>query len=333
MKSVAKTAAKSTAKSKDHSFSTTRKTSLWEKFLAPVFVILAGTCWGIIGLFSRNLSGGGLSSVQITTTRCVVTALFLVLFLLFLDGEKLKIKLKDFWIFLGTGILSIAFFNICYFTTIRLATLSVASILLYTAPGFVIILSALIFKEKITSQKVIALLLAFLGCVFVTGIIGGGGSGISSLAILTGLGSGIGYGLYSIFGSIALKKYHPFTVTAYTFLVASLGLLPFSNPTQILGLAFESSNILFNILLLGVLSTLVPFLFYTKGLEHMEAGKASVMAFVEPMVATMIGIMVFKEQLNLQNSLGILLIFLSVIILNMRTRSKGVMSKETVSKG
>src|SRR5690554_4590866 len=120
MKSVAKTAAKSTAKSKDHSFSTTRKTSLWEKLLAPVFVVLAGTCWGIIGLFSRNLSGGGLSSVQITTTRCVVTALFLILFLLFLDGEKLKIKLKDFWIFLGTGILSIAFFNICYFTTIRL---------------------------------------------------------------------------------------------------------------------------------------------------------------------------------------------------------------------
>lgn len=321
MKSVAKSA----ANSEEHSLSVSKNTLLWERGLAPAFVILAGICWGIIGLFSRNLSSGGFSSVQITTTRCVVTAVVLTAFLLLMDRGKLKIQLKDFWIFIGTGIFSIAFFNICYFTTIKLATLSVASILLYTAPGFVIILSAILFKEKITSRKLTSLILAFAGCVLVTGIIGGGGSGVRGLAILTGLGSGIGYGLYSIFGSIALKKYHPFTVTAYTFIVASIGLLPFSKPTELLTLAFNNQLLLVNILFLGLLSTLLPFLLYTKGLEHMEAGKASVMAFVEPMVATMIGIMIFKEQLTVQNTLGILLIFLSVIILNMgvRLKSKG----------
>lgn len=304
-----------------HSPPTTGLTSITVgKRIAPVLVILAGICWGIIGVFSRTLAGGGLSSVQITASRCIVTAVFLTIFLLIKDRGKLKIDLKDLWLFFGTGICSIVFFNICYFTTIKLATLSMASILLYTAPCFVMIMSAFLFRENITSRKVVALIVAFSGCALVTGIFGNAGSGMSGLAILTGLGSGIGYALYSIFGSIALRKYHPFTVTVYTFIVASLGLLPFSNGIAIGVIALENMSVLINGLLLGLVSTLIPFLLYTKGLEHMEAGKASVMAFVEPMVATLMGIIIFKEVLTMQNALGILLIFISVLILNLKPR-------------
>lgn len=288
---------------------------------APMLIILAGICWGIIGVFSRNLSGEGFNSIQITASRCLVTAICLALFLFVQDRDKLKIQIKDLWIFLGTGICSIVFFNICYFTTIKLATLSMASILLYTAPCFVMIMSAFLFHEKITLRKISALILAFGGCILITGIMGIGGGKVSGWAILSGLGSGIGYALYSIFGSIALKKYHPFTVTAYTFIVASLSLLPFSNGFALVSIISGNEAILLNILLLGILSTLVPFLLYTKGLEHMEAGKASVMAFIEPMVATMVGILIFKEGLTFQNISGIFLIFLSVLILNLKTRA------------
>ncbi|MGE4273301.1 MAG: DMT family transporter [Desulfitobacterium sp.] len=304
----------------------------WGKRIAPLLIILAGVCWGIIGLFSRNLATGGLSSVQITASRCIVTAVCLSTFLLIKDRDKLKINLKDLWLFLGTGICSIVFFNICYFTTIKLATLSMASILLYTAPCFVMIMSAILFREPITMRKIGALVLAFGGCVLITGILGKGGpSNLSGLAIITGLGAGIGYALYSIFGSIALRKYHPFTVTAYTFIVASLSLLPFSNSIDIVTIALENRNVLISGLLLGVVSTLIPFLLYTKGLEHMEAGKASVMAFVEPMVATLVGILIFKEQLTAQNILGIFLIFSSVLVLNWRTRQKMDRGTEPVS--
>ncbi|AGA69090.1 putative permease, DMT superfamily [Desulfitobacterium dichloroeliminans LMG P-21439] len=311
------------AKAKEtHSPSTEVAPLTWEKRIAPALIIMAGVCWGIIGLFSRNLAWGGLSSVQITASRCIVTAVCLSAFLLIKDRDKLKINLKDLWLFLGTGICSIVFFNICYFTAIKLATLSIASILLYTAPCFVMIMSAVLFREPITKRKIGALILAFGGCVLIAGIVGNGSSNLSGLAILVGLGAGIGYALYSIFGSIALKKYHPYTVTAYTFIVASLSLLPFSNSMDIAAIALQNRNVLINGLLLGVVSTLIPFLLYTKGLEHMEAGKASVMAFVEPMVATLVGILIFKEQLTLQNTLGIFLIFLSVLVLNWRTRQK-----------
>lgn len=284
---------------------------------ASIFVILAGACWGIIGIFTRTLSQIGFSSLQITASRCFVTTLCLITYLVIRDRDKLKIDFKDIWYFLGTGIGSIVFFNIFYFITIEQTTLSVAAILLYTAPFFVIILSAIFFNEKITLKKVIALIIAFLGCILITGVIGVQSVKLTNFGILTGIGSGIGYALYSIFGRIALKKYDTITVTSYTFIVASVGLISFSKINYMTEVLINNKIALVNVLLLGILSTLIPFLLYTKGLQNMEAGKASIMAFVEPMVATIAGIVLFKEQISLQNVAGIILIFISLVLLNL----------------
>lgn len=290
---------------------------LEDNLKAPILVIMAGACWGIIGIFTRTLSQIGFSSLQITASRCFVTALCLTIYLILKDRDKLKIDFKDIWYFLGTGIGSIVFFNIFYFITIEQTTLSVAAILLYTAPFFVIILSAIFFNEKITPKKIIALIIAFTGCILITGIIGVQSVKLTNFGILTGIGSGIGYALYSIFGRVALKKYDTITVTSYTFIVASLSLIPFSKINYMAEVIINSKSALVNVLLLGILSTLVPFLLYTKGLQNMETGKASIMAFVEPMVATIAGIVLFKEQMSIQNALGIFLIFVSLILLNL----------------
>ncbi len=284
---------------------------------APIFIMLAATCWGIIGVFIRILSKIGFNPIQITASRCIVTALFLTIYLIIKDRDKLIIEIKDIWYFMGTGIGSIVFFNICYFTTIEMTTLSVAAILLYTAPFFVIILSAIFFKEKITFQKVIALVIAFIGCILITGILGTQSVKLTGFGILTGICSGIGFALYSIFGRIALKKYHIITVTAYTFIVATLALIPFSHVGEMFEIIVNYKHSLSNILLIGIISTLIPFLLYNKGLQNMEAGKASVMSFVEPVIATIVGVILYGERINLQNGAGIMLIFFSLVLLNL----------------
>lgn len=282
-------------------------------------ILAAAAGWGIIGVFSRPLSDAGLNAVQITFVRSVIVALGMALYLLLTDRKQFQIHWKDIWMFLGTGLLSIVFFNICYFLTIERATLAAASILLYTAPCFVMLMSAVFFHEKVTVQKLAALVLAFAGCVLVSGFTGGQMSGS---AVLTGIGSGIGYALYSIFGSVALKKYQPFTVIFYTFLIASVGLVPFSAVTEIGAVMVGSGSVIASGLALGVLSTLLPFILYTGGLKELEAGKASVLAFAEPMIATIAGIVIFKEKVNMQNALGIVLIFAAILLLNMRLRLK-----------
>lgn len=286
----------------------TSKTSL-----SVIIILIAASGWGMIGVFSRPLSAADLSSIQMTFIRSIIVIIGMGLLLLIKDRTLFRIKLKDFGLFLGTGIISIVFFNVCYFTAIEMTTLATACILLYTAPCFVMLLSALFFKEKITAQKLIALAFAFPGCMLVSGFAGGD---ISLTALMIGIGSGLGYASYSIFGKAALKKYHTFTVIFYTFLVSSICLLPFAGLPSIMTAFTTDTHTVLLALGLGIVSTFMPYICYTAGLKHVEAGKASVLAFAEPMVATIAGILIFHEQLHLKNALGIGLIFGAIVLLN-----------------
>ena len=278
-------------------------------------ILAAGFGWGIIGVFSRPLSEAGLSVVQITALRCVIVAISMALLLFCTDRDRFRIQIKDGWIFLGMGILSLVCFNVCYFITIEHATLAAASILLYTAPFFVLLMSAILFHEKMTKRKIAALLLAFAGCMLVSGFTGGQ---MSRLAMVSGIGSGICYALYSIFGTAALRRYHPFTVVFYAFLAAAISLIPFVKLPEVFSSLMTSPVLLGKGLALGLVSTFFPFVSYTLGLRQMEAGKASVLAFSEPMVAAIAGIVVFGEMLRVENVLGILLIFTALVVLNSR---------------
>ena len=278
-------------------------------------ILTAAAGWGVIGVFSRPLSAAGLTSVQTTFVRSVTVMAGMGIFLLIKDRSLFRIKLKDIWIFLGTGLISIIFFNICYFLTIERTTLSAASILLYTAPCFVMIASAVLFKEKITFQKITALVTAFAGCALAGGFVGGD---IGVTVLLTGLGSGLGYASYSIFGKFALEKYHSFTLVFYTFLISSIGLFPFSDAAKAAETVFGSGETALAALGLGVISTLMPYIFYTTGLKSVEAGKASVMAFAEPMTAALAGTLIFHETLGAENIAGMLLIFIALILLNIQ---------------
>jgi drug/metabolite transporter (DMT)-like permease len=195
-------------------------------------------------------------------------------------------------------------------------SLSTAAILLYTSPIWIMLMSVLFFHEKLTGRKLLALAAAFGGCVLISGISGGG---ITLTGLLVGLGSGIGYGLYSILGTIALKRYSPYTVTAYTFLFAAAGSLIICRPGEMFG-SFAASDHLAGLILFCFLTAFVtaviPFLAYTLGLESVEASKAGILATIEPMVATLFGVLIFKEPLTIFSSLGILMILSSVIILN-----------------
>ncbi len=285
------------------------------KKLYSICIISAGILWGIIGIFIREFSAVGFTSMEITTLRIIVTAVAMIIFLLLKDRRKLYIKIKDSWYFIGTGIFSILFFNYCYFKTINAVSLSVAAILLYTAPIMVMIMSIILFKEKITTNKLASLLMTFLGCILVTGVGFSGGANISLIAILTGLGSGFGYALYSIFGRYALEKYHAFTVTTYTFIFASFGAIGITDFTNIHKIINENNFILIEILLLGFITSVIPYVLYTIGLNHIESSKASIIASVEPVVATISGIIFFNESFSIFNALGVLLVISAIILL------------------
>lgn len=285
---------------------------------APAFVIAAGICWGIIGLFSYALKDAGLSAVQIASLRCLTAGLALGGFLLIRDPGKLRVRLCDLWIFVGSGVVSFALSNVCYFLCMQQSTLAVSCTLMYTGPCFVMILSCIFFHERFTLGKGTAILLSVSGCALVTGLFSQGGC--TGTALLIGLCSGFGYALYSIFGRVALAKYHELTVVTYTFLFASLALLPFVHFPQMMTVLAHRA-VLGNALLLGLVSTLTPFLLYTKGLQRMETGKASILTFVEPMVAMLLSSLVFREAFTWTHAVGMAAILAALVILNLPSPS------------
>lgn len=282
----------------------------------PILIILAGIFWGSMGIFVRRLAEYGFTPIQIVCIRVVLAALIFSVIQLVKDPKGFRISLRDIPLFLGLGLGSILFFTVCYFTAISMMTLSTAAILLYTSPIWIMLMSLLFFHEKLTAQKILALVLAFSGCVLVSGISGGG---LTLVGLLIGLGSGIGYGLYSILGTVALRRYSPFTVTTWTFIIAGIGSILISHPVDIVvrfAAAPSLPGLLGFSLLTALVTAVIPFLAYTLGLRHVEASKAGILATVEPMVATLIGIFVFSEPLTLMSGLGVLLILTAVVILN-----------------
>ena len=292
-----------------------------------LMVVAAGILWGVIGLFSRALNDAGLDSLQVVMARCSVTAVGAFILLALFKREFLRIHIKDIWMFFGTGVCSIILFNYLYFQTAQLVSLSMTAVLLYTAPCFVLIFSVFIFREKLTARKIMALVFAFGGCILTAGIIGSGGD-YNVLGFAMGVGSGFGYSLYTIFSKFALRKYHPFTVIFYTFLVATIAMMPFCRPWEIVDVAINDTEALWYILGLGILITLVPYFLYTEGLNGLDAGVASVIAFVEPMVATIAGFIVYDEQVTLLNLTGIAMILFSLMLLNLDSGRLRLMFRE-----
>lgn len=288
---------------------------------AAVWIVLAGCFWGSMGVFVRALTGYGFSTLQIAALRLCVAFLVLLAGVAIVRPALLKFRLRDLLVLAPLGAVSIGAMSVLYFTTIQLSSLATAAILLYLSPVAVTVMSALFLRERITPKKVIAMLMAVCGCALVAGITGGAQIGFT--ALLTGIGSAVTYGSYSILGAKALEKYHPFTVTTVAFGVAAVLLLALCKPTELIAIlaAAEQPLTLWGwIIATGVATAVIPFTLYTIGLRDTEASKAAVLACSEPVAATLFGLAVFREQPPLPAYAGMVLVLAAIVLLNLSPR-------------
>ncbi len=159
--------------------------------------------------------------------------------------------------------------------------------------------------------------MAIVGCVCVSGIIVNSKSTLSMGDFIIGIGSGVGYALYSIFSRLALNKgYSTMTITFYTFLIAAIGIFPFLSFKVIANGIIGNQSCIIAILGLVIFITLLPYIMYTTGLKNTSNSTASILACIEPVVATLIGIIVFHEKFTMPNIIGILLILGASVVIS-----------------
>lgn len=285
--------------------------------------VLAGILWGSAGVFVRELTAFGMDAYTILSTRMVVATVFLFIVISLYDRSLLKIKLKDLWLFAGTGLAGIGGLNWFYNEAVGEITLSLAAILLSMAPVFVMILSSFIFRERITLRKINCLVLAIVGCVLASGVIeaaSGTGLQVSARGVAMGILSGFFCALYGIFSKLAAQRgYGTYTILFYSLLLCTVVLLPATDWHS--AAAFIGTSPLKNSLFAlahSACTSVLPYLFYSLALLYMENGKVSILAGGgEPMAAVLFGVLFFMEIPSALNLAGLVITVVALSLLCM----------------
>jgi len=272
-----------------------------------VYVLCAAALWGLIGPLSKLAFAAGMDTVEVAFWR---TTLAWVLF----AGQAVKtreprIARRDLPVVAGFGVAGIAGLFGAYVVAVEAGGAALASVLLYTAPAWVAVMSWLFLKEPMGSYKVAAVAATIIGVAGVS--LGPGFSGetaSSSRAIVFGLLSGITYALYYIFGKYYLGRYKTPTLFLYALPIGSLALLPFTEFTKpTLAGAIPC-------IVLALLSTYGAYSIYYAGLRRLEATRAAVVATLEPVMAAGLAFVMFGERFSLIGYAGAGLIILSVLL-------------------
>jgi drug/metabolite transporter (DMT)-like permease len=284
-------------------------------------VFLAAALWATFGPIARVLQDRGYSPLELASVRTWLGLAGALLTALVLRAP-LSIRRGDVPFFAAYGIVGFAAFETLLLVTFRHVTVPVAISLLYTAPVFVLLLSHRLFGERITSAKKLALPLSIVGVLLVSGAAGaviGGEATIPLDGLLLGLGAGFGYALYTLFGRVSVERTHPVTAVLWSFLFAALALTLLAEPV---GPLTRDPRALPWLLALGIVPTLLPYLFYLRALKTIQPGTAAMLACVEPLVAALLAALFLGERLRPVQTAGMALIVGAAVLLVRPGRTK-----------
>lgn len=262
-------------------------------------ILLAAAMWGVFPVFNRLLYAAGFTVLEASAFRAFCAALIYAVWGL-LSGEFKGIKARNLPFFAFYGLVSVFGTILFYALAIKELSAAMAAMLLYTAPSFVIIFSRIIYKEKITGVKLFALILTFIGCFLVIRGYDVSSLRVNAVGIIFGLLSGISYSMLTVVGRYALGRYSSLQNTFLPTIFAALIFLAICPPWNV---SVSGINWLY-ILGTGVVGTVFPYYFYMKGLAlGVDGGKASILANIEPIVATLCGIIFFDDFLEIPHQI------------------------------
>ena len=287
-----------------------------------ILPILAGFMFGSSGIFVRTLTQNGIDETTLLFLRFSIAIIPILMAILLTDKELFKIDLSDIPLFLVCSFCIIGL-NLCYNESMNNIPLSLAAVLLSLAPIYVLVIAYILFGEKITSKKIICMILAIVGCVLMTGVLE---NSLGNLPIF-GIISGIGAGLFWAFYLMASKKSieggnHTYTILFYSIIFITIALVPFTSFSQINN--FVSINPLWASLFLIVHSTFsfaLPYIFSTVSLNYIDSGVSSILlSGAEPLAALIFGLALYSEIPTVLMFCGFILTIVAMMMLSRKEK-------------
>jgi DME family drug/metabolite transporter len=287
-----------------------------------LLVLAAALLWSLLGPFSRSLQSEGLGALEIAFWRAALAgALFAAhatvsgRWRLGAAGERGWLAMRDALALALFALVGVTLFYASLNMAIATGGISLAFVLLYTAPAFVVVLAWPLLRETPSWRTGALVVVTLLGVGLVSVAGGGRGVTVSAAAVLWGLTSGAAYASYYLFGKWILHRYAPVTIFAWVMPMGALGLLPL--------VSFAPERSLwawFWIALMALLSTYVAYALYYAGLRLVTASRAVLVATIEPVAAAAWAALFFGERLSAWGWLGAALVVAAATLTTARNR-------------
>jgi len=270
-------------------------------------VALAAALWALLGVFSQRLLSAGVPPTEVAFWRAALSSPLFVAHAA--RTGALRVRPRDLPALAAFALVGVTLFYASLNLAIDAGGVSLAFVLLYTAPAFVALLAAALLGERLTRTKAFLVALSVAGVALVSA---SGGEGVrpTPAAVAWGLTAGISYSSYYLFGKWVLRRYAPATVFACVMPVGALGLLPLVR-FEALG---AGAGAWLDLALMAVFSTYLAYFVYYTGLRGVEASRAVLVATLEPVLAATLAALLFGERLGALGVLGGALVLAAAVL-------------------
>lgn len=280
-------------------------------------VFCSGILWGLGGYFVMQMSAVGATPLITAFSGHFFAIIPLLIILLMTKGiAGLKISKKGFFYSIVLGALTKGIFKLAGDTAITMIGVATLTILRYLAPFFTAIMLVIFFKKKLRGYQIVSLGLNLLGCVLMVTRGNFETLNISAVGLALGVLVGFLYALNTVLGKVATSGDDPLTMAFYMILFSMLTMSVFARPWEHVEL-FMNGQFLFWAMVNSVCTGLLGNIFFLKGLSmNVEASKVTIVASVEVIVATLSGVLLLNEQINIAGFVGILFMIASIVGIN-----------------
>jgi drug/metabolite transporter (DMT)-like permease len=261
-------------------------------------LVVAGLAasWGFVSVI---VAGVDLPAAALVFWRCLIAAVTVPLLLLVAGRLRALVVDHDRPQIIGLGVLVAVHWGL-FFETLKLASVAVAILTVYTAPIFLAVLAPLLLPERRSRVGLIALAISGPGIVLIA-LAGEGGSGVDPAAIGTGLGAGITYAVLVIWTKRLVRDVQPVALTFWCYLVVALVVAPFALTGD---RALPRGDEWISVLLLGALLTAVSGIVYISALREVTAQAAGLLAYIEVVSASVLAWAILDQSLGWQVVVG-----------------------------
>lgn len=286
---------------------------------AKASLILAMVIFGTIGIFRKYIP---LPSGIVACARGILGVAFLLVFIkikkIKMDREAIK---KHLWILLVSGGF-IGLNWVLLFESYRYTSVAVATLCYYMAPIFVMIVSPFLLKEKLTVKKVLCVIVALIGMVFVSGVLDGGISDVSEMkGILFGLGAAALYATVIMMNQ-KLREVSTYDKTIMQLGAAAVVLIPYILFVEDLSAVVLTPLIVFMLIIVGVVHTGIAYALYFGSMNGLKAQTVALFSYIDPIVAIILSAMFLKEPMTIYSAIGAVLVLGATMISELPEKRK-----------